>query len=152
MSSLFKKLNFKNERDIYVVNAPENFHAHLDEVAGMTHIRRSIEPEADVEFFLGFVTLQKEVDQFAAKLSGLSKDATLWFAYPKSSSKKLTCDFNRDKGWEALGKLGLEPVRMVSIDADWTALRFRKTAYIKQLTRKKAISEDGKKRISSRNT
>ena len=49
---------------------------------------------------------------------------TLWFAYPKGSSKKFHCEFNRDTGWSVLRGLGFDTVRQVAIDADWSALRF----------------------------
>ena len=50
-------------------------------------------------------------------------------------------------GWEVLGDRNFEPVMQVSIDADWSALRFRPVDEIQQMTRKGAISEEGKKRI-----
>jgi hypothetical protein len=56
----------------------------------------------------------------------------LWFAYPKKSSVNYTCDFSRDTGWEILGRHGFEGVRMVAIDQDWSALRFRRVEYIKK--------------------
>jgi hypothetical protein len=70
----------------------------------------------------------------------------VWFAYPKQSSKKYTCEFNRDSGWAELGKAGFEPVRMVAIDADWSAVRFRRVDFIKSLTRpaEYALSAGGK--------
>jgi hypothetical protein len=37
-------------------------------------------------------------------------DATIWMAYPKASSKKYKCEFNRDSGWPTLGAAGFEPV------------------------------------------
>jgi hypothetical protein len=69
-------------------------------------------------------------------------------AYPKGSSKAYRCEFNRDTGWQALGAAGFEPVRQVSIDADWSALRFRRVARIASLTRRPAmtLSEEGKRR------
>ncbi|HJP97497.1 MAG TPA: hypothetical protein VJ862_02935 [Rhodanobacteraceae bacterium] len=59
-------------------------------------------------------------------------DALLWFAYPKGTSKKYACDFNRDDGWEVLRKSGFDSVRQVAIDDDWSALRFRRVEYIKR--------------------
>jgi hypothetical protein len=55
----------------------------------------------------------------------------VWFAYPKGTSKKYTCDFNRDTGWDTLKALGFDTVRAVAIDDNWTALRFRRVEYIK---------------------
>ena len=53
-------------------------------------------------------------------------------AYPKGSSKRLTCDFNRDTGWSPLRAVGFGPVRQVAIDEDWSALRFRRAEFIKR--------------------
>ena len=39
---------------------------------------------------------------------------------------------NCDSGWPVLGAAGFEPVRMVAIDADWSALRFRRVEHIKR--------------------
>jgi|GEM_PF-6580646 len=66
--------------------------------------------------------------------------------HPTSSAHgRRTCNFNRDTGWGVLGPHGLEGVRQVAIDDDWTALRFRKVDYIKTMTRKfGALSEGGK--------
>jgi hypothetical protein len=73
----------------------------------------------------------------AGKIKG---DGLVWFAYPKGTSKKYTCDFNRDTGWSALGALGFEPVRMVAIEQNWSALRFRRIEYIKTMTRQTRLT------------
>ena len=75
-------------------------------------------------------------------------DAVLWFAYPKGSSKKYKCEFNRDTGWHVLGAAGFEPVRQVAIDQDWSALRFRRAGFIKDMKRRScmALSDEGKSR------
>jgi hypothetical protein len=46
------------------------------------------------------------------------------------------------------GREGLEPVRMVAIDEDWSAIRFRRAAFIKNMTRGKEhlLSERAKKK------
>jgi hypothetical protein len=55
----------------------------------------------------------------------------IWFAYPKGSSKRYSCEFNRDSGWNVIRAAGFESVRMVAIDEDWSALRFRRLEYVK---------------------
>jgi hypothetical protein len=69
-------------------------------------------------------------------------------AYPKGTSKNYKCDFNRDTGWAALGASGFEPVRMIAIDEDWSAIRFRRVEFIKTMTRdpNSRLSEKGKAR------
>jgi hypothetical protein len=51
------------------------------------------------------------------------KDRLTWVAYPKSG--QLGTDLNRDSLSSTLTKAGVQPVRQVSIDGVWSALRFR---------------------------
>ena len=55
----------------------------------------------------------------------------IWFAYPKGTSRRYTCEFNRDTGWNVIRGSGFESVRQVAIDEDWSALRFRRREYVK---------------------
>jgi hypothetical protein len=106
-----------------------------------------------VEFSLAFVTKQKDVDTVAIAVGRRAQgDAVVWFAYPKGSSKRYTCEINRDTGWAELGKAGFEPVRMVAIDEDWSAVRFRRVEFIKTLTRDKAhtLTAAGKARAGKK--
>ena len=94
-----------------------------------------------------FVRTLAEIEQHGgAVLSRARGDATVRFCYPKGSSRRFTSEFNRDTGWQVLAAYGFEPVRQVSFDADWSALRFRDVAYIKNLTRRAsfAITEQAK--------
>ena len=135
MASTFDKLNLKDQKVIVVVNAPGSFEKELAGLHGVT-VKRSADGAAPIDFSLAFVTKQDEVDSLAKSVVSKAKgDAVVWFAYPKGSSKKYKCEFNRDKGWAALGKQGFEPVRMVAIDEDWSALRFRRVEFIKTMTR-----------------
>jgi hypothetical protein len=59
----------------------------------------------------------------------------VWFAYSKGSSKRYKSEINRDQGWLALGREGFEPVSMVATDEDWSAVRFRRLEFIKQMKR-----------------
>jgi hypothetical protein len=92
---------------------------------------------SEIEFALVFVTKKDEISGFIEKIyPKLKGDAILWFCYPKGTSKKYKCDFNRDNGWSNVKAYNLETVRQVAIDEDWSALRFRKIEYIKSATRK----------------
>ncbi len=113
-------------------------------------IKTSIALAREVEFFLAFVTKQKEVDDLIKKVASLIKgDGLVWFAYPKGTSKKYSCEFKRDTGWDELGKHGFEGVRMIAIDEDWSALRFRRAENIKSMIRNVAMSEPGKKKVEA---
>ena len=85
-----------------------------------------------VHFALVFATRQAEVDKLSEVLAVKAEgDALLWFAYPKGTSKRYTCEFNRDTGWNAMRSAGFDTVRQVAIDEDWSALRFRRVEFIK---------------------
>jgi len=133
----FEKLNLKDQKQILVLNAPESFEPELNTLRGIA-VQRDLKSAGQTEFSLAFVTKQKEVDTLgkaiAKKVEG---DAVVWFAYPKGSSKKYKSEINRDSGWKVLGEAGFEPVRMVAIDEDWSAVRFRRVEFIKTLTRGK---------------
>ena len=134
MSKLFDKLNLKDHREILVVNAPLSFESELAALAGVTVLRDPGSVKV-VRFALAFATAQAEVDRLAKLLSAKAEgDALVWFAYPKGTSKKYQCDFNRDTGWRVLKSAGFDTVRAVAIDEDWSALRFRRVEFIKPTT------------------
>jgi hypothetical protein len=132
MGSVFEKLNLGSRQEIVVIDAPESFQPELARLPVLT-IHHHLESVAEAEFWLVFVTRKSEVARLAPLVARRAKgDPLVWFAYPKGTSKKYTCDFNRDTGWEALKKLGFNTVRSVAIDEDWTALRFRRKEFIKR--------------------
>lgn len=148
MNPVFKKLNYKNQKQLHIINAPASFKKETDEMRFLAEIKTTL--SGKVEFFLAFVTKQKEVDDMTNKVVPMMEgDAVLWFAYPKQSSKKYTCEFNRDTGWAVLAKHGYEGVRAVAIDEDWSGLRFRKAENIKTMTRSFAMTETGKKKVTA---
>jgi hypothetical protein len=131
MSAIFQKLNLKGQTEILVVNPPAAFEKELAGLKGVA-VARDPKKTRTISFALLFATRQAEVDAFSRTLAGkLEGDAVLWFAYPKQTSKRYTCEFNRDNGWSVVRGLGFDTVRQVAIDEDWSALRFRRVEYIK---------------------
>jgi hypothetical protein len=146
----FEKLNLKVLKHILVLNAPESFEPDLKTLRGVT-VQRDLKNIDKIEFSLAFITKQKEVDTLGKAIAKkVEADAVIWFAYPKGSSKKYKSEINRDSGWKVLGEAGFEPVRMVAIDEDWSAVRFRRVEFIKTLTRGKEhrMSAGGKARAA----
>lgn len=152
MSVIFNKPNLKSQTEILVLNAPESFEPELTALSNVT-IRRNAGDVKEIAFSLVFVTKQKEVDAVARTIiRKATGDAIVWFAYPKGTSKKYKCDFNRDTGWAALGAAGFESVRMVAIDEDWSAMRFRRAEFIQSMTRDKtlALTKQGRKKVAKK--
>jgi hypothetical protein len=127
---LFKKLNLGTHTEIAVFNSPGSFEPELARLEKVKILRDPKKPKA-IQFGLAFAVTQKELDRFSSLFVTASKgDAVLWFAYPKGTSKRYRCEFNRDTGWHVMRDAGFETVRMVAIDEDWSALRFRRLEYV----------------------
>ena len=152
MTPLFKKLNLKLQDEIVVLNAPASFEAELEALDGV-RVRRTLRGVRAVDFALAFVIQRKELDRvFEAIAARAEGDAVVWLAYPKKSSKRYRCELDRDSGWQVLGDAGFEPVRMVAIDEDWSALRFRRVEHVKIMTRAKkaALTAAGRRKTTGR--
>jgi hypothetical protein len=88
MASLFSKLNYKGQNTVLVLNAPESFEQALDEIVGQAQIITAVEDTEVIDFVLSFVmTLQEIEESINAIAPKLGKDATIWFCYPKGTSK-----------------------------------------------------------------
>lgn len=135
MASVFSKLNLKDQEQIVVLNSPSSFEEELSSLRGVD-ILRDFKKTKSVAFSLAFVTQQNEVDRLVPAITAKAEEnAVIWFAYPKGTSKKYKSQINRDNGWNAMGAAGYEPVRMIAIDEDWSAIRFRRAALIKNMKR-----------------
>jgi hypothetical protein len=153
MSELLKKLNFKEQKEILILNVPKDFEPFLKEIKSAAKVLTELKAGKEIQFAIAFVQTQKEVDAFAPKIAKeLINDGLLWMAYPKGTSKKYKSEISRDKGWTVLGELGFETVRLIAINEDWSCMRFRKAEYVKSITRseKFTISKEGKEKIKKK--
>jgi hypothetical protein len=75
---------------------------------------------------IGFAVRRDDLDQLDAVIGAAHADRVAWIGYPKGG--QLGTDLNRDRLAQALASHGIQPVRQVSIDGTWSALRFRPTA------------------------
>lgn len=152
-SAVFKKLNLKDQTEIVVLNAPASFASETGKLKGVA-VKTSEKDLAKSSFALAFATKRTEIAPLAKALAKMPPgDVVLWVAYPKKSSKRYQSDLSGDWSWpEPIGALGYEPVRMVAIDEDWTASRFRRTDFIKTMTRGKehALSKAGKAKAGTK--
>ncbi|HYH05211.1 MAG TPA: hypothetical protein VEC37_19135, partial [Bacillota bacterium] len=102
-------------------------------------------------FLMAFCTKQAEVDMVAAQvLPKIEGNGVVWLVYPKGTSKRYKCEFNRDTGWQSVGAQGFEGVRIIAVDEDWSALRFRRVENIKTMTRSFAMTKEGKEKAAKK--
>ncbi|MBO0931384.1 hypothetical protein [Fibrella aquatilis] len=151
MEALVKKLNYVSQPTVVLLNVPAELGVLSETFSRQSTVYQQVEHADRADFLLAFVqqlgAVKQVADWVAAHTVG---DVTIWLAYPKQTSKTYRCDFNRDTGWAALGAIGFEPVRQVAVNDDWSALRFRRVAYIKTMSRSHegAISAEGKLKTS----
>ena len=126
MSPLARKLLIKPGSRVAVVNPPAGYAQRLEplpEGAELVDIR----PGLDVVQV--FVHDRSALDGATAALRSVRDGGLLWVCYPKGG-KKAGTDLNRDLLWDALEKVGLTGVTLVSVDDTWSAMRFRPTAEV----------------------
>ena len=139
MKGVFEKLQLKDQREIVVMNAPKTFEPELARLKGVT-VLRSLQGVNEIQFSIAFVMTPPEVDAAVKGIAERAKgDAVVWFAYPKGSSKRYTSTINRDTGWDSLGTAGFEGVRMVAIDEDWSAVRFRRAKFTRLISSSRVL-------------
>lgn len=147
MTPLLKKLNYKAQTEVVLVNLPADLQYLITDFGVTANVITDVANTKSVQFIMAFCTKQAEVDDVAqALLPKVEGDGVVWFVYPKGTSKRYKCEFNRDNGWQLVGKQGFEGVRMVAVDEDWSALRFRKVQHIKTMTRSFAMTKEGKEK------
>lgn len=133
---LIKKMHI-GEGQLYLVNAPA---ATMDAFNGTDAVTRLTGKKPIGQVVL-FAKDQKELDEhFAKVLPRLGDDALLWIAYPKKSGS-IKSDISRDAGWDGLTAAKYVPVTQVSVDSDWSALRFRKEEAVGPMLRDIEMAE-----------
>lgn len=132
MKDLLKKLNYKGQERIALINAGESFSNLIEHELKNVLIDKEIDPRYPYDFIIIFVKSVSEVETLSPiAIHNLIADGVLWFCYPKKTSKRFTSDISRDHGWKSLNDSGLHGIRLVAIDTDWSALRFRNAKFIK---------------------
>ena len=119
MQDIIKKMKFKDTG--IVLNAPGPIENALVKLGFKTSLDKKIKSTNT----LVFINNNKEYLSFLKnELKHIEPDSVLWFAYPKGTSKIKT-DINRDTIRVTGEEYNITTVTAVSIDATWSALRFR---------------------------
>ena len=122
MNPILKKLHYKGQDPVLLMNAPEEFKKNAKDFTGKVHAS----PKGKYSFALLFVKSLEDGKKIAKILGKiLEAGAILWIAYPKGTSKKYKSDYNRDSGYALMAEFGLDGVSLVALDEDWSAMRFK---------------------------
>lgn len=116
---LVGKLQLRSGQRIAVLDQPAD--VTLDLPADIV----VVDSAGDADAVLAFATDSASLDGSATAdaVAAAKVDRLTWVLYPKAG--QLGTDLNRDSLAAALRTRGVRPVRQVSVDAVWSALRFR---------------------------
>lgn len=144
MNEILKKIKLTSQNPVLILNAPIEFEEILMDFKGEIH--RTI--NGKYEFIQLFaLSVEEATKAVPLVIDALLEEGYLWICYPKGTSKKYKSDLNRDSLRELVGTFNYEPVTLVALDQDWSALRIKDPDKIKSMKRKSAASEKGKVRI-----
>ena len=118
-----QKLLMKPGNKIWLIHPPENSKEILGELPPNVTLLQH--PEEPVDLILFFAASQKELEIHTRDLAThIQPGGLIWIAYNKGSSKIKT-DINRDTLRAYAQTCGLLGVTLISLDDDWSAMRFR---------------------------
>ncbi len=113
---LTDKLQIKPGQSLAILNPPPGVTLPASTSGGQPSTASAV---------IGFAVRHDDLDQLGAVIGAARADRLAWIGYPKGG--KLGTDLSRDRLAQALASHGIQPVRQVSIDDTWSALRFRPT-------------------------
>lgn len=132
MDDILKKLKYKDQNRIAVLNAPEEFRDRLGGLLPGVQIDTEVNARYLYDFMIAFTPASSDVERMGpACVHNLSDDGKLWMAYPKGRSRKGITDVSRDHGWNSVEVTGFRRVSQVAVDDAWSAVRFRNAKYVK---------------------
>jgi hypothetical protein len=129
MTPLLHKLGWREGMNAAVSDRPDGLAAALPLPEGT----------GPADLAIVFVANRAAIPAAVAACDTYRDGTRLWFAYPKKSGAR-AADIDRDRGWEPVEALGFLPVTQVALDADWSALRWRRRHEIPKLTRRGEVA------------
>jgi hypothetical protein len=121
--SLLKKLVVKPGYRLIIIDPPEGYLDRIGKLPESTnYIELNTQPADVIQVFVK--TMDEVLPNVEVWKKSLMPKGILWITYPKGTSKAKT-DLNRDILWERLKNYGLDAVAIFSVDATWSAMRFK---------------------------
>ena len=128
--TLFEKLQLKNEKNLLVQGLPSTIEKQFVKLSFAKNVTPLLRIRK-IDFALIFALNQKQLNDILKEVfPALHKDAKLWIAFPKLTSK-IVSDLNRCCTWEYLRNEGFQSMDEVVLDYVWSALQFKRTEPVK---------------------
>jgi len=121
---LSRRLFLRPDSVLVALDAPPGYRRKLGPLPRGTRVEARLTPGAGTVHLFA-----PDADALRRSLSRLGpevgRSTALWVSYAKTTSP-LSRDLSRERVWEVARPFGLRPVAQVSVDADWSALRFKR--------------------------
>jgi hypothetical protein len=122
-NALARKMKLKSDLRAAVINAPDGYLKELSPLPSGVELSEALRGKFD--WVQVFFKNKAEVDKLLPKIvRALKPDGLLWLTFPKGASKIQT-DLTRDKGWDALKRVDLKWLTLISVNATWSAFAVR---------------------------
>ncbi len=130
--SIAEKLLIKAGRKLLLINPPDSIQAKLDQLpesvtidqVSFADLASLAGQQADI--LLAFFESRSDLEKHLGALrETVTSNGLFWIGYHKLTSK-LKGDINRDSLHSYASSVGLEGVTLISIDEDWSAMRFKR--------------------------
>lgn len=113
------------DMEIGFFNAPDDLKELMSGIPDGVNIAEELE-SSDLDLILAFIEDRQMLEAYLHSLkNAIHNDGALWIAYHKASSSVDT-DVNRDTIAEYGTSMDLKGVAIVSINNNWSGLRFKK--------------------------
>ncbi|MBN1299948.1 MAG: YdeI/OmpD-associated family protein [Melioribacteraceae bacterium] len=140
MNIIHKKLLLKPNQKVLLLNCPEDIDVIIQPLPDKSVLSTRIRDSFDAEII--FVKFKKDLMKAADKMiRSLRSDGVLWVAYPRKESG-IETDLNRNICIDTFTKSGYSPVSLVSINDNWSCMRFRPDS---KISKKNSESLENKK-------
>ena len=135
--TLMEKLQYKEEKNLLIQGLPSSIEKQFNKLTFAKNVTPLLKSRR-IDFALVFAINENQLNNILEDvLPALHDDSKLWIAYPKAASKIATT-LNRDCSWDRVVGAGYQEVRQVALDSVWSALRFKKSEEIPQMSRASA--------------
>ena len=118
MNSILKKLSYKEQNPVLILNPPEEFSSILNEFSTLV----DLDIKGKYSFIQIFAVKVKQAEKLAKKvLKAIDDNALLGFVIRKALLKKYKSDLKREICAKSFFAENYEPVAQIAIDEDWSA-------------------------------